>query len=93
MNRMFLSFLLVLAGLNGAAIAAWARNSDAPDHTTPSYDLKAQALLDLEQVQKKFVDLANALPADKLAWRPSSDSRSLRRFFCMLRASGMEPSA
>ena len=32
--------------------------------------------LDLQGVQKKFVDLANAIPADKLTWRPSADSRS-----------------
>jgi len=51
--------------------------ADEPaDHTAPSYDMKAQALLDLEKVQKKFVDLANAVPADKLTWRPSADSRS-----------------
>ena len=80
MNRMFLSCVVVLVGLSSAA-AAWARSSDATDHTAPSYDMKAQALLDLEQVQKKFVDLANALPADKLAWRPSSDSRSFAEVF------------
>jgi uncharacterized damage-inducible protein DinB len=38
--------------------------------------MKAQSLLDLERVQKKFVDLANVVPADKLTWRPSADSRS-----------------
>jgi uncharacterized damage-inducible protein DinB len=43
--------------------------------------MKAQALLDLETVQKKFVDLANALPADKLTWRPSADSRSFAELF------------
>lgn len=48
----------------------------AADHTAPSYDMKAQSLLDLEGVQKKFVALANAFPADKFTWRPSADSRS-----------------
>jgi uncharacterized damage-inducible protein DinB len=43
--------------------------------------MKGQALLDLEGVQKKFVDLANALPADKLTWRPSPDSRSFAEVF------------
>jgi len=38
-------------------------------------------LLDLENVQKKFVELANALPADKFAWRPSTDSRSFAEVF------------
>ena len=75
MNRMFLPLLLVL--LSALAMAAPAVPADEPaDHTAPSYDMKAQALLDLERVQKKFVDLANAVPADKLTWRPSADSRS-----------------
>ena len=51
MKNIFLSF--VLAAL--AAMAAFAQNS-APaaaseDHTAPSYDLKGQALLDLETIQ------------------------------------------
>jgi hypothetical protein len=54
---------------------------NSADHTAPSYDMKAQSLLDLERVQKKFVDLANALPADKLNWRPSPDSRSFAEVF------------
>ena len=75
MNRMFLPLLLVL--LSALAMAAPAAPADEPaDHTAPSYDMKAQALLDLERVQKKFLDLANAVPADKLTWRPSADSRS-----------------
>ena len=75
MNRMFLPLLLVL--LSALAMAAPAAHADeSADHTAPSYDMKAQALLDLERVQKKFVDLANAVPADKLTWRPSTDSRS-----------------
>ena len=75
MNRMFLPLLLVL--LRALAMAAPAAPADEPaDHTAPSYDMKAQTLLDLERVQKKFVDLANAVPADKLTWRPSADSRS-----------------
>jgi len=72
---MFLPLLLVL--LSALAMAEPATPADEPaDHTAPSYDMKAQALLDLERVQKKFVDLANAVPADKLTWRPSADSRS-----------------
>lgn len=55
--------------------------SASADHTPPSYDMKPQSLLDLETMQKKFVDLASALPADKLTWRPSSDSRSFAEVF------------
>jgi uncharacterized damage-inducible protein DinB len=80
-NRVFLAFVLVMVGLGFWTGAAAAQNSDAADHTAPSYDMKGQALLDLGNVQKKFVDLANALPADKLTWRPSPDSRSFAEVF------------
>ena len=74
MNRLSLPLLIVL--LSALAIPAMAAPAEEPaDHTAPSY-MKAQALLDLERVQKKFLDLANAVPADKLTWRPSADSRS-----------------
>jgi len=65
------------------AASAWSRNPGQPpaDTTAPSYDMKAQALLDLENVQKKFVDLANAVPADKLTWRPAPDARSFAEVF------------
>jgi len=51
------------------------------DKTTPSYDMKAQALVDLQQLQKKYVDLAQAIPADKYTWRPESGTRSVSELF------------
>jgi hypothetical protein len=84
MNKMFLAVLFLLVGLRVGATGASAQNSDAAasaDHTAPSYDMKAQSLADLQGVEKKFVDLANALPADKLTWRPSADSRSFAEVF------------
>src|SRR5246127_1969822 len=80
MKRMFLSLLLTL-GLSALALAAPAPRADDADHTAPSYDMKGQSLVDLDAVQKKFVDLANAVPADKLTWRPSADSRSFAEVF------------
>lgn len=75
MSRLSLPLLLVL--LSALAIAAPSAPADETvNHTAPSYDMKAQALVDLQRVQEKFVQLANALPADKLTWRPSPDSRS-----------------
>jgi uncharacterized damage-inducible protein DinB len=77
-----LVLLLVLLSLSAGAVSGAAQNSDASvDHTAPSYDMKAQSLLDLETMQKKFVDLANAIPADKLTWRPSPDARSFAEVF------------
>jgi len=82
MNKLLMSACLLWVGLSAGAIATAAQNSDATaDHTAPSYDMKAQALFDLAAVQKKFVALANALPADKLTWRPSADARSFAEVF------------
>ncbi len=73
--------VLLLVGVLGAG--AWARGADEKpaDHTAPSYDMKAQALLDLENVQKKMVMLANAVPPEKLTWRPAPDARSFAEVF------------
>jgi len=82
MKPMFRGALLLLVGLNALAGGAWAQAADAAaDKTAPSYDMKAQALLDLEGVQKKFVALADAVPADKLTWRPAPDARSFAQVF------------
>jgi uncharacterized damage-inducible protein DinB len=80
-NRLIMRSALILACL-GASIFGAAQTADASaDHSAPSYDMKAQAVVDLDRVQKKFVDLATALPADKLTWRPSEDSRSFAEAF------------
>ena len=71
MTKLLISMLLFF-GFVGAGVAV----AEQTDSTSPSYDLKAQALLDLENVQKKFVDLANAVPAGKFGWKPSGDTRS-----------------
>jgi uncharacterized damage-inducible protein DinB len=83
MKRVSLALLLLLVGLCTSAIGEPAQTADAAatDHTAPSYDMKGQALVDLAAVQKKFVDLANAVPADKLTWRPSADARSFAEVF------------
>jgi uncharacterized damage-inducible protein DinB len=84
MKQVFLFVLSLLLAFGVATTRAVAGSSDAPasaDHTAPSYDMKGQALLDLEAVQKKFVELANAVPADKLTWRPTDDSRSFAEVF------------
>ena len=84
MKKSFLALMIVTVALGLGAIGSAAQNADSSataDHTPPSYDMKAQALFDLEAVQKKFVDLANTVPADKFAWRPSSDSRSFAELF------------
>jgi hypothetical protein len=82
MNRLLLLFLFVVAVLSVGGIVASAQNStDTADHTAPSYDMKGQSLVDLKIVQDKMVALANAIPADKMTWRPSPDSRSFAEVF------------
>jgi len=84
MNKMFLAVLLLFVGVSSGSVAASAQSSDGSagaDRTAPSYDMKAQSLADLQVVQKKFVDLANAIPADKFTWRPSADSRSFAEVY------------
>jgi uncharacterized damage-inducible protein DinB len=83
MNKMYLAALLLFVGASVGALGATPQTSDAAsvDHTAPSYDMKGQSLADLQAVQKKFVDLANAIPAEKLTWRPSADSRSFAEVF------------
>ena len=82
MKRVLLMLPVLLASFITQAPRVAAQTADtAVDHTAPSYDMKGQALLDLEAVQKKFGDLANAIPADKFTWRPTSDSRSFAEVF------------
>jgi uncharacterized damage-inducible protein DinB len=74
---------VVLAGLS-TTHSAFAQNASGDangDKTSPSYDMKAQSLLDLERVNKRFLDLLNAVPADKMTWRPSADARSFAEVF------------
>jgi uncharacterized damage-inducible protein DinB len=76
---LLMSSFAVIAGPSTAA----KQQAQAPvaDKTAPSYDMKAQAILDLQQLQKKYVDLATALPAEKYAWRPEAGVRSVSELF------------
>jgi len=77
-----LSLISVACILNASVVATHAQTPDNPtDSTAPSYDMKAQAILDLQAVNKKCVDLATAIPSDKLTWRPSPDTRSFAEVF------------
>ena len=83
MKRLLSPFIAALVVLVASATASAqsAGTAAATDNTAPSYDMKAQALADLQIVQNKMVALVNAVPADKLTWRPSPDSRSFAEVF------------
>jgi uncharacterized damage-inducible protein DinB len=77
-----LASILSACILSVGAVATPAQTpSNTTDTTAPSYDMKAQALVDLQGVNKKCVELAQALPADKLTWRPAADTRSFAEVF------------
>ena len=81
------TMVCVLALLFLGVLGANARPTDEPkaappaDKTTPSYDMKAQAIVDLQQLQKKYAELAQSIPADKFSWRPEAGTRSVSELF------------
>jgi uncharacterized damage-inducible protein DinB len=84
MRPLLFRSILVFLGFSVALTTAWGQNANDPgnsDRSAPSYDMKAQSLLDLEGLHKKFVDLARALPDEKFTWRPSPDARSFAEVF------------
>jgi hypothetical protein len=60
------------------------------DKTPPSYDMKAQAILDLQQMQQKFTGLAGAVPQEKYTWRPGDGARTFGELFLHTAAAGFQ---
>jgi uncharacterized damage-inducible protein DinB len=84
MKKLFLAaFAFALVASLGATrtFAQTAASAPSEDKTSPSYDMKAQSMLDLDNVNKKFISLAEALPQDKFNWRPAADARSFAEVF------------
>lgn len=81
MKSLILASICLVFAIGGEAGATAQAPQSSADTTAPSYDMKAQALLDLQGVQKKCIDLAQVLPSDKLTWRPSPDARSFAEVF------------
>ncbi len=87
MKRTFLMIALVLGFLISVSANAAEKNrvqaqtAMSEDKTPPSYDMKAQALVDLQQMQKKYTDLAQSIPAEKYGWRPEAGTRSVSELF------------
>jgi len=77
MRKALLSALVVALLASTGIAKANPRPAQGEDKTPPSYDMKAQALLDIDQLHKKFADLAGAVPADKFNWRPAEGVRSI----------------
>jgi uncharacterized damage-inducible protein DinB len=81
MKKLPLALGLSLVMLCVAGRASASQAGQSADKTAPSYDMKAQSVLDLQDMQKKFVDLATAVPAEKYNWRPTEGIRSFGELF------------
>ena len=78
---MSLAKLLVMFPVCLGALAAQTITPPSPDKTPPSYDLKPQALQDLQVLQQHFASLAAVLPEDLYKWRPTEGVRSFSEVF------------
>lgn len=70
------------------AAAQAAAPAQPADKTQPSYDMKAQSIFDLQDMQKKYVSLAEAIPAGKYTWRPAEGVRSISELFLHVSSAG-----
>src|SRR5258708_6338320 len=91
--RRFVRLLVYACLVTGLAGTAFPQETVPPpvqsaDKTPPSYDLKAQAALDLQQLQEKFTRLAAAIPQEKYSWRPAEGVRSIDELFLHVAGAG-----
>ena len=71
-------FVLAAALVATAALPAAAQQSaGAATAAAPAPGLTADLLTDIDQLEKKVLGLARAIPADKYAWRPAQGVRSV----------------
>lgn len=81
-NLLAAVWLLTAGVVCGPVYAKKAANPvPGEDKTPPSYDMKPQAILDLQALQKKFVSLAEATPTEKFTWRPAQGVRSVSELY------------
>lgn len=87
---LFLVTSLLAGSVVGSASAPpqGASQSADSDKTAPSYDMKAQTILDLQQMQQKFTSLAKAIPQEKYTWRPGEGARTFAELFLHVSAAG-----
>jgi uncharacterized damage-inducible protein DinB len=89
MKKFALPALALALLLGPAAARAGTQAAQSPqstDKTAPSYDMRGQSLVDLDDLHKKFVSLANAVPPDKYTWRPAEGVRSIGEVFLHITA-------
>lgn len=74
--------LVSLALLLAAPMLFAQQNAKKPPQNAASKNgFRAEFLADLDEVQKKIIDLATAVPAEKYTWRPSAEVRSVSEVY------------
>lgn len=77
MTRIAAALLLLAAPM----LFAQQNAKKLPPAATKAGGFRAEFLVDLDDVQKKIIDLAGAVPADKYTWRPNADVRSVSEVY------------
>ncbi len=72
-----LALLVTLVGIPALAQQAGGGGDDVPD-------IQAQYLADLEGMESKFLDLAEAMTEDMYSWRPMEGVRSVSEVFMLI---------
>ena len=79
MNRMLSVFSLFVVMIGAVRCAA--QVNPYKDGTTGVTGYRSEVLAEVMVQEDKFMRLAEAIPADKFAWRPSADVRSFAEVF------------
>ncbi len=81
--KAFASSVLLLGLLAVTAAGALAQSAPAPAATpaAPTAGARAEILNELAGLEKRFLGLAEAMPADKYTWRPAEGVRSVSEVY------------
>ena len=81
MKKLCLLATAILFTASAAASAQAPGGAAAPAPTAPTSGFRADFLAQLDDVSKKILDLAGAVPADKYSWRPEKGVRSISEVY------------
>jgi uncharacterized damage-inducible protein DinB len=81
MKNLCVRLFVVLALILGAGVTRAIAQSSALSDNSVAGDYRAALLADVDDMAQKFVDLAQAFPADKYTWRPGEGVRSVSEVF------------
>lgn len=84
MKRRMLNLLLLTLLITSGAAFTPGQTTPAAKATAPASGFRAEFLKQVDDMEKKYVDLAQAVPQEKYAWRPGEGVRSVSEVFMHL---------